>query len=116
MPGECKVLTMDATTMRSSDLQTRTATGSAATARDFDRGWAAIALFGTGVSFLIAIGCYGARLGLPNPPLLFPLCVLIVAATLCGPLLIPARGRLAEVRHRAIMLPVVALAILLFVD
>src|SRR6266581_4588814 len=107
---------MDATTIGGSAFEMQTDEGLAGIARDFDRKWAIVALFGTGISLFVALGCYGGRLGLPTPPLLFPLCVLIVAASLCGPLLVPAWGGLADTRRRAIVLPIIAVAILLFVD
>ncbi|SHL53412.1 hypothetical protein SAMN05444159_6129 [Bradyrhizobium lablabi] len=106
---------MDATTSGGEAFEMQTAGGSAG-ARDFDRKWAVVALFGTGVSLFVALGCGLGRLGLSSPPLLLPLCVLIVAASLCGPLLVPARGWLADVRRRAIALPIIAAAMLLLVD
>lgn len=78
----------------------------------FDRRWALLALFGLTATMLIAVAFLALRAGLPTPPLLVPGCVLIAAATLFAPLLVPARGPWAASAIRAVVLPVVAVSVL----
>ena len=80
--------------------------------RRVDEAWAAVAMFGTTISVAVAIAYCVLRLGLFTPPLLPLACVLIVAATLFGPLVMPYRGWLAEPRYRGAILPLVSFAIL----
>jgi hypothetical protein len=83
-----------------------------AEARGFDTAWAQLALFGFTISACAAAAYYPLRSGLATPIALIPGCVLIVAAALFGPLMIPMRGRLAEVRTRASAMPLVTIGVL----
>lgn len=74
--------------------------------------WAQIALIGITISFCNAIAYYPLRLGLGSPPLLVPACVLIVAATLLAPLLLPRRGMLADRNLRSAAMPLLSLAVM----
>ncbi|MCX7309104.1 MAG: hypothetical protein NTZ72_14620 [Afipia sp.] len=92
---------------RTSDI-----TDQAKDASSLDRKWAQLAVFGTVVSLLIATGYCLLRMGLSTPVMLIPACVTIVAASLFAPLLLPRQGLLAELENRAVVLPLVTLAIL----
>jgi hypothetical protein len=83
-----------------------------AEARRFDTAWAQVALFGFTISACGAAAYYPLRSGLETPIALIPGCVLIVAAALFGPLMIPMRGRLAEVRTRASAMPLATIGLL----
>jgi hypothetical protein len=79
-----------------------------AEAPQFDLTWARIALFGVTTSACTAITWTLLRSGLPTSPGLPSGCVLIVAAALLGPLLIPMRGGLVATQTRA---PIMSLAV-----
>jgi hypothetical protein len=81
-----------------------------AEARRFDKAWAQFALFGFTISACAAAAYYPLRSGLATPIALIPGCVL--AAALFGPLMIPMRGRFAEVRTRASAMPLVTIGVL----
>jgi hypothetical protein len=83
-----------------------------AEAQRFDTIWAQLALFGLTISLCSAVDFYPLRAGLTTPIELVPGCVLVVAAALFGPLLIPRRGVLAEVHVRASVMPLVVIGVL----
>jgi hypothetical protein len=72
---------------------------------EFSKGWAAIALFGSLTSILIACLYAFLRLGLETPVLLVPGCVAIAMAAFLAPLLVPVRGLMASIGARAVLYP-----------
>ena len=86
--------------------------GESADSDRLDLLWAQLALIGITVSLCNAIVYYPLRLGLASPPLLVPTCVLIVAATLLAPLLLPRRGLFANPNVRSATMPLLSLAVM----
>jgi hypothetical protein len=74
--------------------------------------WAQLAVIGVTISFCNAIAYYPLRSGLHNPPLLIPSCLLIVAAVLVAPLLLPRTGFFSAINMRCAAMPLLSLTVL----
>ncbi len=78
---------------------------------EFSKGWAAIALFGSLTTIFIACFYTFLRLGLETPVSLVPGCVAVEMAAFLSPLLVPARRFSASISARAVIYPLVVVAV-----